>query len=193
MIISFQLDENRTILLDMPYEVEIKILIHLDIEDIRGIGKRHVPLYVWRRKSQYLEEAAACGNFIGVQHLIENNITNVMAYSGVETKEYTMALRLAAEHGHLNIVRYMADRAIDHDVDLRIDYIPLLLSASNGHLVVARYLVEMHGSNIHANNECILIQCAANGHLHVIEYLVGRGADIHAQNDKAATVDRKVI
>jgi hypothetical protein len=172
------------VVMELSYDVrnmEEQTLMELDIDAIKRLGKDNVPEYVWLRKSQFLKEAAESGNLTGVIYIIENN-------HEIEGAEYTSALQLAAENGHLDIVKYMAERAVEHDVDLRINFQPLLVSAANGHLPIVRYLVEEHNADIHVFNNLILILSASDGHIHVVRYLVGRGADINVDNGFVFTI-----
>jgi ankyrin repeat protein len=159
--------------LSFSNEINGMIMIYLDIDVIQQLGENNVPKYIWRKKGQYLAEAAEKGNLIGVKYLIVNNIANFIYNSEIE--EYSIALRLSAENGYLDIFDYMANHAIEHDIDLRIDHQPLLASASNGHLDVVKCLVEKYGANIHADDGYILIECVINGHLHIVEYFIKRG------------------
>ncbi len=90
-------------------------------------------------------------------------------------------LHLAAESGHLHVVRYLIEEA-GSDVTL-IDYkgrCPSYFTAGGGHLNVLKYMIEDVKSDPHFKiKECCLIPgrslvhaATEGGHLHVIRYLI---------------------
>jgi ankyrin repeat protein len=171
------------ILPDLPYEVEKNIFMYLDAYFIQELTEDSVLPYVWKRMGRFLPEAAKCGNLTGVMYLIINKISDVIKYNS-ESSEYKYALMLAAEYGHFEIVKYMAENAIEHDIDLRVFCQPLIASVSNNHLEIFKYLIKEHGSDVHVNNDCIFIQCALIGHLEMIKYLVEEhNIDLNNNND----------
>ena len=121
------------------------------------------------------------------------------------------ALRLAANNGHLPIVKYLIEKGIDsplnHEnalkwaaqtgqleivkylIEKNTDYHmykdeALQAAAVNGYLETAKYLVE-NGANIHANHESALKWSARFGQLESVKYLIEKGADLHYDNEDA--------
>ena len=90
------------------------------------------------------------------------------------------ALYLAADNGHLDVVKYLVELGADNEYALK-------LVARDGHLDIVKYLVEQ-GADIHARDEDALRSAAMNGHLDVVKYLVELGANIHARNEEALVV-----
>ena len=114
-----------------------------------------------------LAEACTNGNLERVKELISVKVQN-------------RALKLVAEYGHLDIVKYLIERGADiHTCD---DY-SLRIASCCGHLKVVQYLIE-NGADIHANDIQFSITCHAlrlacwNGHLDVVKCLLKNGADI---------------
>ena len=87
-------------------------------------------------------------------------------------------LSVAAENGHLNIVKYLVEQGIDFQEEDALVY-----AVRNGHLDIVKYLVEK-GSDIHINNEEPLREASKRGYLNIVKYLVERGADIHVNDDE---------
>jgi uncharacterized protein len=95
--------------------------------------------------------------------------TSVLA---TDAHENTL-VHLAAEAGHLEIVRLLADRGAPLDRLNWIDQSPLSLAAWRGHLPVVKYLcargATTHGPNL---NTAPLTTAAAAGHLAIVQYLI---------------------
>jgi hypothetical protein len=90
-------------------------------------------------------------------------------------------LRVAAQNGHLNVVKYSVKNGAD--IHSGGDH-ALRWASNNGHLNIVKYLLK-NGANIHAWDDYALRYAASNGHLNVVKYLVKNGADIHAVGDYA--------
>lgn len=82
-------------------------------------------------------------------------------------------VHLAAEGGHLAILRLLADRGAPLDRRNWIHQTPLSLAAWHGHLPVVIYLCE-HGATTHGPdlNTAPLGAAAGAGHLAIVRYLV---------------------
>ena len=82
-------------------------------------------------------------------------------------------VHLAAEAGHLAILRLLGDRGAPLDRRNWLQQTPLSLAAWHGHLEVVQYLCE-HGATPHGRdlNTAPLSAAAAAGHLEIVKYLV---------------------
>ena len=90
------------------------------------------------------------------------------------------ALKLSAEHGHLEVVKFLVAQM----ANIYADDDALGWAAGNGHLEIVKFLLSQ-GANIHADDDCALKRSAFKGHLEVVKFLVKKGADIHANNDES--------
>jgi Ankyrin repeats (3 copies) len=90
--------------LNLPYEIKEMILMHLDAYTIRMIGEETVQPYVWiRKKHETVIEAARNNNLIGLKYLIEErHLCN--------KDDNDKALCISAEHGYLEIVKYLIEK-----------------------------------------------------------------------------------
>ena len=120
---------------------------------------------------------------------IENTKEDVLQYVRLDIVKYLIentddglkhALVWCVCAGHLNIVKYLAEK--DTDIHIHFD-IMLRCGVSNGHLNIVKYLVEK-GVDIHACSEFALRYSAEGGHLDVVKFLVEKGADIHANSEE---------
>lgn len=197
----------------LPYELNIMILMHLDIDDICMIGEDKIPEYVLeRKKHKTLREAAEKGNLIGVKYLID---------TGIDKGDINYALHASIIHGNLDIVWYLIKKhgANVHGTSYRtlqmcilygyldvVKYLieklninitgnattgnsfTILLSAANGHIEMVKYLVEHGSGTIRIDSDHALLLSANRGHLSVVKYLVEKcGANIHAYGNTILT------
>jgi hypothetical protein len=89
------------------------------------------------------------------------------------------ALRLAAAHGRLNIVKLLVEAGAD--INARGGE-ALIHAAYSGHYGVVKYLVG-RGADVRAGNNAAIIWAAAHGHLRILKLLISKGADIHVLDD----------
>lgn len=88
----------------------------------------------------------------------------------------TTALMKAAQHGHLVIVKYLAE-VLNAQIDL-VDYdgwSALMFASSKGHWHIVEYLVQAHDADVLATTyegDTPLMLAANNGYLNVVRYLV---------------------
>ncbi len=100
----------------------------------------------------------------------------------MEAWDYT-AFRKAAENGHLDVLRYLGEKAPDLLKDMiEADvYQAFISAASNGHLDVLRYLDEkapdLLGDMIEADNYDAFQLAANHGHLAILHYLVEKAGE----------------
>ena len=93
-------------------------------------------------------------------------------------------LLMAAQTGHLALVKFLLEMGADKDEANVHGATALFMAAKNGHLMVVRCLLEQGAEKDRAANSgsSPLCMAAKNGHAAVVRYLVEQGAD----KDKAA-------
>jgi hypothetical protein len=132
-------------------------------------------------------EAAETGNLAWFQyHKAAGTLPDLMLTDTADFYPHD----LAAENGHLEILRYLVEESgqvIDLTAD---DSYPLRWSAENGYLSVVRYLIEDSGQLVDAtiNDNFALRYAACNGHLDVVRYLIedsGQPVDVTAKDNWA--------
>lgn len=85
-----------------------------------------------------------------------------------------IALRLASEQDHLNIVRYL----VQNGADRRAIENALYLASATGHVGIVIFLSQ-NGANVHYHCDSPLCFSASKGHLDVVQYLLQNRARIH--------------
>lgn len=143
----------------------MKCLTDIQIEDLprKQWSVEVISLLIHRRiNGAYCLEYASWHNDIGSVKFLVN--------SGVDL--YGNALRFAAEKGHYDIVKFLADNGAPIEYG---NHYALRIAAQNGHESIVRYLVGM-GADIHAQNDHALYLASKNGHESIVRYLVGMGA-----------------
>jgi len=111
------------------------------------------------------------GYLLVVQYLVDNGANIHFAEN--------YAIQLAAHNGHLPIVKYLVNPPVN-PADLKsalFNTIGIERSSRRDDLV-------SKGSNINALNKA-LFSATNKGHLNIVQYLVSKGANIHADNDRA--------
>ena len=112
-----------------------------------------------------------------------NNRNTLLRWENIYV-EGDFALRLSAELGLLNLVKFL----IEHGANVHADNdAALSLSIRNGHFELVKYLIEQAGAGPHLSIESALIYGAANGRL-IVKYLVEHGANIHAIYGRALSI-----
>ena len=66
-------------------------------------------------------------------------------------------LYIAAQNGHLDVVRHLVEVGADKDQALNSGATPLYIAAQNGHLDVVRHLVEVGADKDQANNQGVAV------------------------------------
>jgi ankyrin repeat protein len=95
-----------------------------------------------------------------------------------------LAVIFAAE-GNLEIVKYLVEKCISCNVDIRAwNEEALTWAARYGHLEVVKYLAEECNVDAYVFDEYALRHACSNGHLEVVKYLVEKcGSNAHIWND----------
>ena len=99
-------------------------------------------------------------------------------------------LHMAAQEGHLDIVRYLVERGADFNQADKWGQTPLHAAAYNGHIEVVRYLIEGKGADFNLAdrwNQTPLHLAACYGHTEVVRYLIERGADFNQVDNEGET------
>ncbi len=120
--------------------------------------------------------AAAWGNKVFFEtlandYLIQNQLQDMIAVDNY------LVFRVAAENGHLEVLRYLEDKApAQLQAMIAADnYFAFRFAAQNGHLEVLRYLGEKAPAQLQAmiaaDNYFAFRFAAQNGHLEVLRYL----------------------
>ena len=104
-----------------------------------------------------------------IKYVIEKRVSKEAKVSG---------LKLAAEQGHLEIVKWLVEYGVGPLDDA------LIAAADKGHIEIVKYLLEK-GANIHAKSDEAVGDASRNGNLEMVKLLVDSGADIHAYQDYA--------
>jgi ankyrin repeat protein len=108
-----------------------------------------------------LFEKASSGNLAEITQLVA---THKYTYDNTR-----YALALAAEYGHLDVVKYFANNYINHaSYDDYYYNIPICCGARNGHLEVVRYLCQ-HTS---LGSQAALMEAITNHHTEIIHYFL---------------------
>ena len=125
-----------------------------------------------------------------VQYLEKKQPTDkgdmLLIKKGLNTRD---ALRVAAERGAVEAVRFLADEGVSRDDADEDGWTPLLNAAWYGHLAVIQCLLEQGaGKDKATNNGATPLSLAAqNGHLIVVQCLLEQGADEDKSNNNGAS------
>jgi len=94
-------------------------------------------------------------------------------------KNGVMILRLAAIHGHGDMVRMLLAAGVNGN-----DSEAICWAVTNGHTEVVEILMAA-GADVHASCQGALSLAAANARAEITHRLIAAGADLHAHNDDA--------
>jgi Ankyrin repeats (3 copies) len=110
-----------------PVEIEERILMYLDLDEIHELGEDNVPEHVWIQvKHKTIKEAIDNNNLIGLRYLFE--------HCGVDIHTNgDYAIQMSAAGGHLECVMYLFEKGAN--IHSNKNY-ALRFSAANGHLEV---------------------------------------------------------
>lgn len=91
------------------------------------------------------------------------------------------AIRWAAQHGRVEVVRCLLEKGVNIDVN---NNCAIKGASMFGHIETVSFLVE-NGVDIHADDNYAILEASGNGHIKVVNYLVENGADIYARDNEA--------
>jgi len=130
-----------------------------------------------------LLQAAADGYLMAVKTLVEQTGVDKSYVKSYKTDNESMAIHLAADNGHVDVVAYFVNldkklvEAKDKDGNMALGR-----AAYKGQKAVVEYLIKQ-GADIEAKGyrgRTAIMRAAAKGHCQVIDTLVTNGADIDA-------------
>jgi ankyrin repeat protein len=99
--------------------------------------------------------------------------------NGADIRIYNyLSIRLAASHGHLDVVKYLHKAAQSPGFISAKNNYAIRYALKNGHVDVVNHIIS-------AKNNQSIRYASENGHLEVVKYLHKNGADITAQNNYA--------
>jgi hypothetical protein len=116
---------------------------------------------------------AMWGNVLGTTMLLKRG-------ADINTDD-NLALRLASERGHLDVVKLLLDRGADVHAE---DDQALRWASKHGNLDVVKVLLDQ-GADVNARDDEALLWASEWGHLDVVKLLLDRGANVNAQGDEA--------
>ena len=134
---------------------------------------------------------------------MERNLLNAARNGDLETVERLVKIvrktprdrigqtpiSLAAEYGHLNVVRCLTGHGADLETKSCEGWTPLSLAAADGELEIVRFLAD-HGADLETRDRMDrspVSRAALYGHLKVVEFLTGRGADMESVDIRGHT------
>lgn len=99
------------------------------------------------------------------------------------------ARMLAAKHGHLEVVRYLAGKcSAEVNAEDSYGYTALVMAARRGHVEVVRYLAEGCGADVDASSRKVLMLAARFGKIDVVRYLIEQSStDIDTRDGGGCT------
>lgn len=156
-----------------------------------------------------IQDACEAGHLDVVSYLAEHqgmNCVDLALFSGCKSGHLNIIQQLverhngldeltphhlstAAEHGHLEIVKYLESKGVLYSADPP-GYTPLNAACAGGHMHVIRHFIEVENRNMNGEDGGVaplLFACHRN-HLEVIEYLVVKGANVTVRDDSNSTL-----
>lgn len=97
-----------------------------------------------------------------------------------------IALKHAAENGHVGIVDLLIKRGVNVDAANVDDTTPLKAASERGHLEIVKLLLA-NGADVNAKNDfgrTALQQASGNGHFEIVMLLLENGADVNARTKR---------
>jgi ankyrin repeat protein len=187
-----------------PLEIVDQILLHLSTKDILTLGKENVSKYVWlMKKDEILIQSCKYGDLAETKYLIANGanihinnnaalnlaaenghleIIKLLIENGAKIPHKNRAFSLSVDNGHFDVVKFIFSKLKNKDIEN--DTI-LHLGAVCGSLPLVKNSIEKYNVDIHSDDDYALRISANNGFTEIVRYLIDNGADIHANNNEA--------
>lgn len=136
------------------------------------------------RLDALLRKASSKGDFEQVKELVARG-ADVNAAFGSSGFFSDTPLQRAAEHGHLEIARFLLEHGAKLEANDRYRGTPLIRAAMGGHRETVRFLLDS-GAKVNATADYYtpLMKAASKGHLCVVGLLVERDAKLDVQRHK---------
>jgi len=125
---------------------------------------------------QALHNAARSGDYTAVKALLSTDSSLIN-----ETDDWNQTpLSIAADKGHLEIVKYLVEQGAQLNQADRLDNTPLHIAAGKGHLEIVKYLVKKRANvdQINGYGRTPLYAAAERGRFEIVKYLVEQGVDV---------------
>ena len=119
-------------------------------------------------------------------------ILEVLAANGSDLHrraEDGTALVLAAQNGHLDVVKFLLSKDVEVNITGKDGSTALILAAGKGHAEIAKLLLSK-GAQINTQSKdgtSALMAAAGSGHLKVVNVLLERGATVNMKNERDLT------
>ena len=124
-----------------------------------------------------LMEAIEIGDVKTVKELIEYS-----PYIPIIHTYEMSALHLAAQKGHIEIVRVLLDAGADvNPTEDMVGTTALMFASQNGHIEVVELLLQA-GADVHAAQDRALFQAASINDTKIMKLLLDEGANVNVQN-----------
>lgn len=117
-----------------------------------------------------------------VDLLLKNGADPLQKFKGKDYK--SSCISIAAQEGHLEIAKLLADAGADVDERGIVGHTPLRIACRNGHLDLVNYFISK-GCDVDSRGEdgaTPLEHAASKGHLDIVKALVESGADVNIQD-----------
>ena len=99
---------------------------------------------------------------------MQDDLNNILRALGARLEDqHHLALRLAAEQGHLDTLRFLLDQGSDPCAK---DNYAIGMATKNGHLDCVK-LLQMRGADIFTRNNTLILLAANAGHQEIVTYL----------------------
>ncbi|MHC4620631.1 MAG: ankyrin repeat domain-containing protein [Planctomycetota bacterium] len=136
-------------------------------------------------KNTQLIQAAEKGDIQTVQTLLDTG-SGVKANVNVEQTNGTTALMVAAQNGHMEIVKALLEAKADVNIQRKTDGVTALwMAAQNGHVEVVKLLLESK-ADVNVKDKTYgataLMMAAQKGHTDIVKLLLENKADVNAKD-----------
>jgi len=124
-----------------------------------------------------IHQAAVEGDLKSIKFFIEEKKVEVDA----QNEESKTPLWIAAENGHLEVVRYLVDKNANLEAEDKKKLIPLEIAIKKGHLEVVKYLNENRTEDMTISDDYLFEFSAKHNCLESIDYFLEEGANIEGE------------